>query len=96
MDYKVKKPDPYMIDDENRPLTDEEIKRLRPAGEVFAERGLPLPSGPGRPVSGTGKKQVTLRLDNEIVDFFKAEGPGWQTRLNAELAAVVRERKKAS
>ena len=90
------KPDPYLIDFETAPLTDEEIKRLRPAREVFAELGVPLPSGPGRPVSGTGKQQVTLRLDNEIVDFFKADGPGWQTRLNAELASVVRERKKAS
>lgn len=90
------KPDPYVIDFETAPLTDEEIKRLRPAREVFAELGIPLPSGPGRPVSGTGKQQVTLRLDNEIVDFFKADGPGWQTRLNAELASVVRARKKAS
>jgi len=90
------KPDPYSIDFETAPLTDEEIKRLRPAREVFAELGIPLPSGPGRPISGTGKQQVTLRLDNEIIDFFKADGPGWQTRLNAELASVVRQRKKAS
>jgi uncharacterized protein (DUF4415 family) len=90
------KPDPYMIDFETAPLTEEEIKRLRPAREVFAELGLPLPSGPGRPVSGLGKQQVTLRLDNEIIEFFKADGPGWQTRLNAELASVVRQRKKAS
>lgn len=90
------KPDPYSVDFETAPLTDEEIGRLRPAREVFAEHGLVLPSGRGRPVSGTGKQQVTLRLDNEIVDFFKADGPGWQTRLNAELASVVRQRKQAS
>jgi uncharacterized protein (DUF4415 family) len=91
-----RKPDPYRVDFETAPLTDEEIKHLRPALEVFAERGIPLPKGPGRPVSGKGKQQVTLRLDNEIIDFFKAAGPGWQTRLNAELASVVRQRKKAS
>lgn len=87
------KPDPYMIDFETAPLTDEEIKRLRPAREVFTELGLPLPGKPGRPPSGNGKQQVTLRLDNEIIDFFKADGPGWQTRLNEELASVVRRRK---
>jgi uncharacterized protein (DUF4415 family) len=87
-----------MIDEETAPLTDEEIKRLMPAKEFFAKYG-PFKDVPvGRPPQGAGKQQVTLRLDNEIIDFFKAEGPGWQTRLNAELIAVVRERrqKKAS
>ena len=64
-----RKPDPYKVDFETAPLTDEEIKHLRPALEVFAERGIPLPKGPGRPVSGKGKQQVTLRLDNEIIDL---------------------------
>jgi uncharacterized protein (DUF4415 family) len=90
------KPDPFKVDFETAPLTEDEVKKLRPAAEVFAELGVPLPAGPGRPVTGTSKQQITLRLDNEIIDFFKAYGPGWQTRLNAELASVVRERKKAS
>ncbi len=35
------------------------------------------------------KKQLTLRLDEEIVDFFKTEGDGYQTRINALLRAYV-------
>lgn len=89
------KPDPYMIDFETAPLTDEEIKGLMTADEFHAKYGKPNPVVRGRPVQGAGKQQVTLRLDNEIVDFFKADGPGWQTRLNEELASVVRQRKKA-
>lgn len=31
------------------------------------------------------KEQVTLRLDREVLDFFQADGPGWQDRINAAL-----------
>lgn len=42
--YYQKKPDPYMIDEDNKPLTDEEIKRLRPASEVLRELDIPVPT----------------------------------------------------
>lgn len=41
----------------------------------------------GRPKVETPKKQVTLRLDADVLDRFKATGPGWQTRINAALRA---------
>jgi uncharacterized protein (DUF4415 family) len=31
------------------------------------------------------KEQVAIRLDREIVGAFRADGPGWQTRLNDAL-----------
>lgn len=39
----------------------------------------------GRPPLGTPKKLVSLRLDQEVIDRFRAEGPGWQSRINAAL-----------
>jgi uncharacterized protein (DUF4415 family) len=30
----------------------------------------------------SGKKSVTIRLDSDVVDWFRAQGPGWQTRIN--------------
>ncbi|HEX7781784.1 MAG TPA: BrnA antitoxin family protein [Sphingobium sp.] len=39
----------------------------------------------GRPPSGPGKEQVTLRLDIDVLTKFRATGPGWQTRLNDAL-----------
>lgn len=39
----------------------------------------------GRPKLGDPKKSVTLRLDSDVVDAFKSEGKGWQTRINAVL-----------
>lgn len=39
----------------------------------------------GRPL-GSGKKvQVTLRIDADVVERFKASGTGWQTRMNDAL-----------
>ena len=42
---------------------------------------LPLaaPSVPG------AKEMVSLRIDRDVLDFFQAEGPGWQDRINAAL-----------
>jgi uncharacterized protein (DUF4415 family) len=82
------KPNPYLIDEENRPLTDEEIKELRPAREIFAELGIPIPRG--RPKAEVSKRQVTLRLDEAVIEHFKRGGKGWQTRINDTLAAAIK------
>lgn len=40
----------------------------------------------GRPPLGNAtKRQVTLRIDPDVIDCFKADGPGWQGRMNAAL-----------
>jgi len=36
----------------------------------------------GRPKLSNPKKSVTLRLDEEVVAVFKAQGKGWQTNIN--------------
>jgi uncharacterized protein (DUF4415 family) len=37
------------------------------------------------------KKLLSLRLDDEVVDWFKQQGPGYQTRINAVLRAFVEQ-----
>ena len=37
------------------------------------------------------KKLLSLRLDNDVVDWFKQQGPGYQTRINAVLRAFVQQ-----
>jgi uncharacterized protein (DUF4415 family) len=44
---------------------------------------------PGRPPLDMPKKQVTLRLDQEVIDHFRKSGPGWQSRINAALRAHI-------
>jgi len=36
-----------------------------------------------------GKRQVTLRLDLDVLDFFKKAGRGYQTKINRVLRAFV-------
>ena len=48
--------------------------------------GVPVPRG--RPALGDkAKKQVTLRLDPNVITHFRAGGAGWQIRINSWLAA---------
>jgi len=32
---------------------------------------------------------VTLRIDRDVLDYFQADGPGWQERINAALRKVA-------
>jgi len=38
-----------------------------------------------KPAVPSGKEQITLRIDRDVLDFFQAEGPGWQERINQAL-----------
>jgi uncharacterized protein (DUF4415 family) len=40
------------------------------------------------------KLRISLRVDTEVVDWFKALGPGYQTRINRILRKVMVEGKK--
>ena len=45
---------------------------------------------PGRPpVGDEPKAHVSLRLDKDVVAWFRASGAGWQTRMNAALRKVA-------
>lgn len=41
--------------------------------------------GRGRPPLDSPKKLVSLRLDQDVIERFRAGGPGWQSRINAAL-----------
>lgn len=40
------------------------------------------------------KRHQGMRLDAEVLDWFKAQGPGWQTRMNAVLKSYVEAQKR--
>ena len=42
-------------------------------------------------VMPTPKKLLSLRIDNDVLDWFKRQGPGYQTRINAVLRAFVQQ-----
>lgn len=41
------------------------------------------------------KRQVTVRFDGDLIEWFKARGPGYQTRMNAVLRGYVGAQKRA-
>ena len=45
---------------------------------------------PGALVSSQSKQQVTLRLDAEVLNFFKDTGARYQSRINAVLRVYVK------
>lgn len=69
-------------DPETRELSRKEFDELRPARR-------------GRPASAAPKVPVTVRLDPNVVQFFRESGPGWQTRMNAALTAYVSRQRRA-
>jgi uncharacterized protein (DUF4415 family) len=42
-----------------------------------------------QPKSATTKELVTMRLDPDVLAFFRADGAGWQTRINDALRKVA-------
>jgi uncharacterized protein (DUF4415 family) len=40
------------------------------------------------------KQRISLRVDVEVVDWFKSKGPGYQTRMNRVLKRVMMEGKR--
>ncbi|SRR6266568_788295 len=46
----------------------------------------------GRPTADAPKKLIALRLDPDIVERFRATGPGWQSRINAVLREYLQNK----
>ena len=44
--------------------------------------------------NGPRKRRISLRVDIEVIDWFKSKGPGYQTRINRILRRVMMEGKK--
>jgi uncharacterized protein (DUF4415 family) len=65
-------------------LADEEEGPLPEGWESTIMLGLP-----------PRKRDVHIRLDADVLDWFRAHGKGYQTRINAVLRAFVQSRKQA-
>lgn len=49
--------------------------------ELRAKRGRPAKAPEER------KEKIALRVDQDVLEWFRAQGAGWQTRMNAALRA---------
>jgi uncharacterized protein (DUF4415 family) len=69
---------------DNPELSAEDFKNARPFAEVFPELAAAAKKR-GRPKSEAPKVAVKLRIDPDVLEAYKATGPGWQTRMNEVL-----------
>lgn len=84
------------VPDEDSPeLTDEDMEHMLPARDV-----LPLLIGPEAaaellkpkrgPQKAPRKLPICIRLSVEVIEHFKADGPGWQSRIDAALKEWIK------
>ena len=76
-----------------RALTDEDIERAV-AGDPDQSFWTDEDWKNARVIFPQGKEPVTLRLDRDILAWFKRQGRGYQTRINAVLRAFVEAQKQ--
>jgi len=76
-------------------ITDEEYAEIPELDDEFFERA-DLYEGDrlikrGRPKSEAPKVPINIRLSPDVIERFKASGPGWQTRIDAALKDFIKE-----
>lgn len=79
---------PEKPDIENPEWTDEMFARAKKAAEITELQSV-LKASRGRPKAEVTKSAVTIRYDQQVLDYFKATGKGWQTRMNEVLKEYV-------
>jgi uncharacterized protein (DUF4415 family) len=85
-------------DEENPEWTKEDFARARPAAEVLskfigekATQDL-MRRSRGRPPKADKKVNQTLRMDADVLEAYRQEGKGWQTRINEVLRQHMPQR----
>jgi uncharacterized protein (DUF4415 family) len=62
--------------------------------DIPATYGVPW-KRPGLLISGENKRQITLRIDADVLAFFKATGGRYQTRMNEVLRSYMNSQRQA-
>jgi uncharacterized protein (DUF4415 family) len=86
-------------DEDNPEWTKEDFAKARPAAEILPqfigeeEAQALLRRGRGRPKKPDRKINQTLRLDPDVVEAYRQQGKGWQTRINEVLRRHMPQRR---
>jgi uncharacterized protein (DUF4415 family) len=75
-----------MPDDENPEWTDEMFAQARRPGDLPASLAQKLR---GRPKADVTKERITIRLSRDVLEKWRATGPGWQSRMDEALRAAA-------
>jgi uncharacterized protein (DUF4415 family) len=84
------------VGDDVPELTEADFARARPMREMFPHivEAFERARGQRGPQKLPVKDRVGLRLDHEVVEYFRSTGPGWQSRINDILADHVKRTSK--
>lgn len=85
---------------EVRELTLADMRRFRPTFDVLPPELVEIIKnrkvGERGPQVAPVKQQVTLRLDRDVLDSFRASGAGWQSRINDALRKATAKTRRRS
>jgi uncharacterized protein (DUF4415 family) len=84
------KPDPELVDNDNPEWTEDDSAKAVKLSDLPASLQAKLRKR-GRPVAESTKERITIRISPEVVERFRATGPGWQTRMDAALADWLKD-----
>jgi uncharacterized protein (DUF4415 family) len=76
------------FDADNPEWTAADFAKAKRGEDIPAHIRAAFPKTRGRP-KGSDKQMVSLRLDKDILERFRATGPGWQSRINDALRKVA-------
>ncbi len=63
---------------------------MKAAEAAFKRATTKSAEEPPKPAAVPGVKEtVTLRIDQDVLEYFQQDGPGWQDRINAALRKVA-------
>ena len=85
------------IDDPDNPEWTEEVFARARGPESLPDHVLaafPNTKVRGRPRSANPKVQISIRLEPDVLDGLRAQGPGWQRLANEMLRDGLRRRKR--
>ncbi|TNF20097.1 MAG: hypothetical protein EP318_11910 [Rhodobacteraceae bacterium] len=69
--------------------------RLRESGDYEGEEEFEVDWASAELVEPEPKKLISLRLDPDIIEFFRSQGKGYQTRMNAVLRSYMEAQRKS-
>jgi len=97
-----------MVDEDLRTYSAAELREMRASGnyvptasdapeieldeEFWRNARIVIP----KPTPGPAKEAISLRVDHDILAWFRAQGRGYQSRMNAVLRAYVESQRTTS
>jgi uncharacterized protein (DUF4415 family) len=75
-------------------LTDDEIEAAMRDDAAWADL-IDFDWSDAVVVTPKRKKAISIRLDEDVIDFFRSKGEGYQTRMNAVLRHYMNKTRKA-